>query len=178
MTLDKIIGQQVSDLGLEDAFADNEEILWQDRPVKGVLWNNEVIIGVGIGVLIATGAEKWLLKFSQAGSGAWSLDPTHVILGLLFALVSLAYPVYMRRNTWYTLTNRRAIITTKLPVLGKRFKGHAIAQDSKLEHKKGRLASVYFKEFRKYYGGKYPKTIKIGLENIKEGEIVYKKRVK
>lgn len=134
---------------------DDEMLIWQGRPVQGIL-RNPVHIGWGI-ALLALGI--WL------ATGGLS-----VILGLL-AMLTGGYFAYFhaiveknrRASAYYALTNQRAILAYSLRVLA-----YPVSSESKFTLKKGRFDTVLFATDQQYGTQRG-----IGFGHLENGDKVY-----
>lgn len=113
--------------GWEGFLAPGESILWQGMPDDGAVWSDIFWPGAVMGGVISVFALLWvvvtgLLVIGMLGEGAvllavWLAVFLLVGLALLaLGLFLIAGPVlwdaHLRRNTWYTLTDRTAFIAT------------------------------------------------------------------
>jgi hypothetical protein len=110
--------------GWEGILDEDEEILWQGRPVAGFDWS-EIISGNAIGGLLATGfGVFWTIMAITMMAEARSGPPLifrifFPLFGVFFVLAALRGVIkeplnsYRRqRGTFYTLSNRAAYIAT------------------------------------------------------------------
>jgi len=116
---------------------EDEMIIWQGRPVQGVL-RNPAHIGWGLALLVLG---FWLI-IGRVGS----LAVVGALLGLSLMLAG-GYLIYFhaiveknrRASTYYALTNQRAILAYSLRVLA-----YPILPQSRFTLKKGRFDTVLF----------------------------------
>ncbi|NOR64292.1 MAG: hypothetical protein GQ535_17625 [Rhodobacteraceae bacterium] len=143
---------------------EDEAIIWQGRPVQGVI-RNPVHIGWGI-VLLALGG--W---FMNGGGGPLS----GTALGLPLAITG-GYLVYFRAivekshraSAYYILTNQRAILAYSLRVLA-----YPILADSQFTLKKGRFDTVLFAADQQA-GKRTPARPRgLGFGHLENGDDVY-----
>jgi len=85
----------------------------------------------------------------------------------------VCWDAFKRRRTWYTLTDRRALIASDLPLQGRRLKSYAITAETTVELRPGTTPSIYFaKAQRRSRNGTGSEHI--GFERIAEGDRVYR----
>lgn len=159
--------------GWEGILDDDEEIRWQGRPDGAVVWKASHIFTGLFGLAFAGFALFWMIMASQAGGGFWAFGLIHFFVGLSIGIAPPFWNVYKRRNSWYTLTNRRALIATDLPLIGRKLKSYPISKGTVLEFNSGNPDSIIFaSERRRSKNGTY--KVKIGFERIVEGQQVYR----
>ena len=114
--------------GWEDILEDGETILWQNRPDGRVIWGEVFQFPSLFGLIFAGMAWGWLqgVRWISAGmTGGTDGLIVFEFVGALFMAVG-AYMVigrpivgaFVRRRTWYTLTDRAAYLATD--IFGKR----------------------------------------------------------
>ena len=105
--------------GWDDLLDTGEEILWQGRPDTALVFDANGLITSAFGIAFLLGALLWLdfALTHTAGLGVFSV--VFPLIGVLFTgvggyLVAGHYyaSAYRRRNTWYTLTTKRAYVAT------------------------------------------------------------------
>jgi hypothetical protein len=140
--------------GWEGILDPGERILWQGRPDGRIAVTGEGIVQSVFGVfflgfaLFWTGAAFWM----TAGSGT-PLDFLFPLFGLPFIAVGSylvfghwLWSAYARRHSWYTLTDRRAIIATAY--FGKKaLQSWPIAPDTRLDLIEGPPDTIWFAEW-------------------------------
>ncbi len=158
----------------ESILDDDETILWQGRPSAAVRFKVGNIIGMLGGLGFAGFALFWMIMASRSGGGFWMFGLIHFTVGLSIAFGAIFWNAFRRRFTWYTLTNKRAIIATDIPVKGRALKSYPIRHNTVLEYEPGRNSSIIFSEEvkRGSKGRRY--TVKIGFEEISDGDKVYR----
>jgi len=120
-------GDDPEPTGWAEFLAPGETILWQGVPDATPLWSDIFWPGVVLGGVVTAFALIWLgitgsLLIVVLGDGSFllalglSVFPLVGVALLAFGLFLIAGPVlwdvYLRRNTWYTLTDRTAFIAT------------------------------------------------------------------
>ncbi len=145
---------------------DGEEIIWQGRPVQGIL-RNPVHIGWGL-VLLALGL--WL-----AIGGFGPVSGAGAMLGLLFVLAG-GYLVFFhakveknrRADMHYAVTTQRAILA-----YGGRALGYPILPSFHITLKKGRYDVVYFAVERQLGVQSGSSLRRVGFGHLESGDEVY-----
>ena len=158
----------------DDILARGEHILWHGRPDGAIVIKAKNIIGALFGTAFAGFALFWMISASNSGGNFWMFGLLHFAVGIFIALPALFGGTFMRRHTWYTLTNKRAMIATDLPIKGKNLKTYPITKKNRLDFQEGTLATIYFaQETRRKKNRSY--KIDIGFERILDGQEVYDK---
>jgi len=151
----------------------DENIIWQGRPDGGFAVKIPNILMAIFGLFFAGFALFWMAIAFKANGWFWMFGLLHFSVGLGLVLYALFWPTYKRRHSWYTLTNRRALIAAKVPLKGKSLKSYPITTNSSLELIDGELASVNFaEEIKSGKNGSY--TVPIGFERLTDGREVYR----
>lgn len=150
-----------------------ETVLWQGPPDGKVVVTGRSIFMLFFGLSFAGFALFWMIIASQAGGGFWMFGLIHFSVGLGICFAATYWPAYRRRNSWYTLTNTRAMIASDLPVLGKKLDSYPITADTVLEFRDEALATINFATRRKRSNNGY-RTVPIGFERIENGREVYR----
>ena len=158
----------------EDILDKGEEILWQGRPDAAVHLRPSSIPTFVFGLFFAGFAVFWMVMAASSGGNFWMFGLIHFFVGLAVALSPFLWGPYKRRKTWYTLTNRRAIIATDLPLKGKQLRSFPITDDTVIDFSPGPLATISFAtETRRGSKGRHYQ-VPIGFELIRDGGEVFK----
>lgn len=158
--------------GWEGILDPGERILWQGRPVPGIVWRPQQMVTFLFGLAFAGFALFWMLMAATAGGFFWMFGLIHFGVGLALSFGPIVWPAYMRRHTWYTLTDRRAFIATDAPLLGRRLKSYPIERGTVLSYDAGNPATIHFAHvMRRTKNGSSRSDI--GFERIAEGPEVY-----
>lgn len=164
----------MTDMDEWDGILDEDEtILWQGRPGKAHFLNKSDLytVATGIGAL-AISALVVSNKQSEENM-LWLFAYLFFAMGAGIVLKGLFWRTFVRRYTWYTLTNRCAYIATHLPFLNKSLKSYPITEHSQLELIDGPMPSLNFAiETRRTDEGIHYKTI--GFERIPDAKDVYR----
>jgi hypothetical protein len=164
----------MSATGWEGILDTGEQIIWQGRPDDRFRWRPRDYLSLVFGIFFAGFALFWMSMAAQAGGFFWMFGLLHFSVGVGIAIGPPFWNLYKRRRSWYTLTERRAIIASDLPILGKKLKSYPITDDTVLEYDSGDPATIYFaRETRRGKNGTY--NVNIGFERIADGREVYAK---
>lgn len=157
--------------GWEGLLDEGEEILWQGRPDQAFHVKPGNIATIGFGAIFAGFALFWMIGASQAGGGFWMFGLIHFSVGLGIILWAIFGATYSRRNTWYTLTDRRAFIATDFLTKGRSLKSYPL-KGVTVDFKAGPPDTLYFatEERRGNKGRRY--TVPIGFERVEDGHAV------
>ncbi|WP_095588364.1 hypothetical protein [Actibacterium ureilyticum] len=124
---------------------EGEEILWQGQPDGGIYIHPSRWAAFGIGACFSA---IGVVLFVIAISGA---EPVIFLFAVLWTGISgyLAFsqsywPAHKRRHTFYTLTNRRAILGIALPRRRRTLKTYEITAESDYDYVPGPLGSIIF----------------------------------
>jgi len=145
---------------------DGETIVWQGRPVQGVLRNPAHII---------SGVAFLALGFWLVFGGEAPLSSSSAVLGLalLFAGGYVAYfhaivEKNRRADTFYAITNQRAIFAYSLRALA-----CPISPNSRIELKNGRFDTVIIAANRQIGASQGTIPRSIGFGHLENGQEVY-----
>lgn len=150
----------------------DETILWQGRPDGAIVFTPLNIVSLLFGLCFAGFALFGMVLASRAGGFLWTSILIPFSIGIGFAVVPLAWSPYRRRHSWYTLTNRRAIIATHMRMGGKTLHSLPITPNTALDFQDGDLVNLYFaSRIRQTENGTYEE--RFGFERITDGRTVY-----
>lgn len=131
-------------MGWQGILDDEESILWQGRPEKGIRWFDGDVSGTIMGIFMVCFALFWMFKAAESGTLMWIFGFLFLLVGGRQALAGNVIPAYIRSQTWYTLTNRRAIIATDMPVRGRRLTTVPITPDTLVTYEPASPGSILF----------------------------------
>ncbi|MBN8294264.1 hypothetical protein JI664_19990 [Rhodobacter sp. NTK016B] len=183
--------------GWESLLETGERILWQGRPGTGIIWRDigqaQSRIGLfvlGIVTMFLGAAPSILPPFSagwlQAGLSVtiWITTALVWLGALYFAIGRLVLDAWIRRGTWYTLTDRAAFVA--IEVFGRRMLRRYGTDDMRgiaLEKgARGRPGNVWFAQERFTYttrsgqgaaNRQHTEYQRVGFRRIAEAETVY-----
>ncbi len=119
-----------------------EKIVWQDRPDARISFAGRAPMQMIMGVFFTGFALFWIVQASWITShdGFPAFARFFPLFGIPFVLVGLKmlggdalWAAFVRRHTWYTLTNRRAFIATNVPMRGRTLKSYDIVPETDIE---------------------------------------------
>lgn len=158
--------------GWEENLEQGEEIRWQGRPDSTVKWWWHHYAGLAIGFALSFFALIWMIAATGQGGWFWTYGLLFFFTGVCVMFVPPYWPPYLHSKTWYTLTNKRALIATDLPILGRRVNFFPITPQSPVELGPKNSPSVFFaSRTRQSRHGKYEQSI--GFCVIEDAEHVY-----
>ncbi len=148
--------------------APGERILWQGAPQRGLYWGEHVATA-GIGGALA------LTMALLIGPEEPLLALAFVVLVAVAAAIPLLWGAFQRRHSFYTLTDRQAVVGLDLPVLGRRLRRYPLDKDRAIRIERGPLSHVFFLRRREGYHNRHQFT-EIGFKNLlpTEAEDVYR----
>ncbi len=183
--------------GWDDILDDGEEIAWQGRPDKAIIWADMLSFESLFGIFFGGFALFWIAGASAMIGGQASFGGNSGIGAVftffpLFGLPFLAIGLYMvvgrifwdahrRGRTWYTLTDRAAYIARD--TMGKRsLKRYAIAEMQPPNLQDGQPGTVIFAEEISTYrtssrngpGRTKTRVTPIGFRRIDDARAVYR----
>lgn len=149
-----------------------EHILWQGRPdTRFRLHWFDLVTGL-FGFLFAAFAAFWMVMAAQAGGVFWMFGLIHFSAGIAIMAGRPAGSWWMRRHSFYSLSNRRAFIASDYPLKGRVLRFWEIGPGSPIEFVEAATQTVNFAtEIRRGSKGATT-TRKIGFEGIQDGRRV------
>jgi hypothetical protein len=154
--------------GWEGVLHEGEEILWQGRPEPGVGLRPKHIFTILFGCAFSGFALIWMIMAATAGGYFWMFGLIHFTVGIGVILGPIFGPAYMRRKTWYTLTNQRAFIADITLFGQKRLKSYTINAETNVETEIGPLTTINFATVQRR-GKNRTYTVPIGFERLLDG---------
>ncbi|WP_417601145.1 hypothetical protein [Pararhodobacter oceanensis] len=180
--------------GWDGILNEGEEILWQGQPDHRVVWTDlispQTFMGLffcGFSAFWLTGVWAILGSMNQAGAIGlmFLLFPFVGIIffgtGLYMLGGRLFWDVYLRQNTWYTLTTEAAYIATA-PLGKRRLKRYTYPEMTRLNFEDDAPGTIWFAEELRSYrsrsksGGSRTRTARtpVGFRRIPEARTVYR----
>lgn len=123
---------------------DGERILWQGSPMPGIRIESEDLGEALMGVFVMCFALFWMWNAARDSVFLALFGTPFLIVGGRKALQGNVIAAYVRSRTWYTLTSRRAIIATDMPIRGRRLTSYPLTPDSVVELVDGDPGSILF----------------------------------
>jgi hypothetical protein len=157
-----------------DAILDTDEkILWQGRPDPAFHIDFGKALEMVFG-LFFWGFSIFWISMAAAMAGPFALFGLPFFgIGFYMVIGQHFWKTYLRRHTWYTLTNKRAFIATDLPVKGKSLKSWPVSANTPVDLTRGPPDTITFaRETRRGNNSNY--TVDIGFERIHNGADVYR----
>lgn len=148
-----------------------EDILWQGRPDQEFNLRRQPLGTILFGLAFTAFAAFWMYGAAQGGGFFWLFGLVHFSVGLFLAFGPPIRTQIARRNTWYTLTNRRALIATKTLRGERRLSSYVITDQMALNLIEGPPDSLHFafESLNTRFG---PRNRAIGFDDIPEGRRV------
>ncbi|MBT53981.1 MAG: aspartate carbamoyltransferase catalytic subunit [Mameliella sp.] len=150
-----------------------ETIRWQGRPDSGIHLRGRDYAVMAFGLLFGGFALVWMALVWSVGGSFWMFGLLHFAVGVAIVLWPLLGRPYLRRHTWYTLTNQRAFIAANVPLRGKTLKSYPISKDSPLTLEAGTLGSVFFAIERQQKSKSGYRDVRIGFEYIADAREIF-----
>ncbi|MEM6760396.1 MAG: aspartate carbamoyltransferase catalytic subunit, partial [Pseudomonadota bacterium] len=122
----------------------DERIIWQGAPKVRVKmeWNNAFEAPVA---LFFTGFSIfWMISASRGGGIFWMFGLLFFGVGMYQLVLVHFWKAHQRRNTHYTLTNKRGLIATDSNFNGRVLDSYPLTEASTVTLKDGALVSIYF----------------------------------
>lgn len=130
---------------------EDERILWQGRPDGGLRITPRLLPLSLFGVLFMTFAIFWIKMARISSEGVEGIERylplfgvPFLLLGFWFAIGVHIWIVYLRRHSFYTLTDQRGFIGYDLPLLGRKLESLPVEPDMIAIVERGALADVVF----------------------------------
>ncbi|WP_116132482.1 aspartate carbamoyltransferase catalytic subunit [Tropicimonas sp. IMCC34043] len=163
--------------GWQDILEPGETVLWQGRPDGRIAWSRFEPRRVLFGTLFTGFAIFWVTTAAMAGAGDGAMAVILPLFGLPFVVIGFRlaggdelWRAVLRRHSWYTLTDRRAFIATKM--FGRRgLQSWPVTPATILDLEDGPRATIWFAERRPRPGhGKGDR--RVGFVGIEDGAAV------
>ena len=160
--------------GWEGYLEPGERVLWQGRPRGGIDWRRFAGQRTVIGLVFMGFALFWVISAFRAGASGL-LGAVFPLFGLPFVWLGFRiaggeelWRAWLRRRSWYTLTDRRAMIATE--AFGRRgLESWPITAQSILEFEEGPPATIWFAERGRRGPGQTPADRRVGFVGIDDG---------
>lgn len=177
--------------GWEDILDPGESVLWQGCPDRGPSFRPQHPMQVVMGVFFVVFSTVWIKMAFWITSGfpddMGGLIDIFPYFGVLFLAVGLymvggfvLWNMLRLSHTTYTLTDRRAIIATDLPMQGRKLRSWTLTADTRLVLDDGDPGSVWFarrevrwRSDRSLHSVK-TQQMPVGFERIPQARNVYR----
>ena len=159
--------------GWEGILDPGERILWQGRPDQRFHVDGGDLFGAGFGLIFAGFAVFWMLMAARMDAPFWMFGLIHFSVGVGLVFKTILGPTLQRRQTWYTLTDRRAFIATDSARKGRRLQSYPIDPDIRISFFEGPPDTLHFaRETRTTDKGR-TYTVPLGFDRIADGHKVF-----
>ncbi|WP_226782965.1 aspartate carbamoyltransferase catalytic subunit [Oceaniglobus trochenteri] len=162
--------------GWDDILDDDEQILWQGAPDGGLHLTGGLALS-GFGLFFAGFAAFWMAGAASIGNSVGIIGMIFPLFGLPFLLIGLylvfgrfLWDAYVRRGTFYTLTDKRAYVATATAGQ-RRLQSYEISRDTPIELIQGPPDSIYFDTAPARTDRTTPRN-RIGFRYIQDGRRV------
>lgn len=155
--------------GILDA---DEHILWQGQPDSGFRLEWVDLVAGVFGLIFAGFAAVWMLLASTAGGFFWMFGLIHFSVGIGIMVARPIGSWWMRRHSFYSLSNKRAFIASDFPFRGRTLKSWEIGPGSPVELVDTDPQTVLFAAQTHHTAKGRTTTRKIGFEGIHDGRKV------
>ena len=162
-----------SHYGWEAILVPGERAVWNGRSDGAVVLTAKALLTAlaGFGIVIIL-----LFILILAASGPFILKVIIMIFLAkgVFLIFDPALSAYRRKRCFYVLTNKRAIIMTDFPFLGKKTISYPLVKETELEYDMKDPGSIHFKSKYKYILDSNSPRKWIGFERIPDAVQVYR----
>ncbi|WP_417838609.1 aspartate carbamoyltransferase catalytic subunit [Tritonibacter scottomollicae] len=160
--------------GWDGILEPGETVLWQGQPVPGFTLTARTTTMFVFG-LVFSGSAWFMITIMVSMDKVllWMLGLPFLAAGLSMIAGATVWPPYVQKYTWYTLTQKRAMIATAVPLLDRRLDTYPISTENEIALVDGALQTVYFATGVDRRDGQ-DVSFKIGFERISEGHKVYR----
>ena len=150
----------------------DERVIWQGAPdaTLRLAWTSigQPIVGVIFPIIAFSGFNLG----ETPGFANLIIPAIFSAVGLYELILIHPWKAYVRKNTFYTLTNKRAFIGMSLPFKGRTLESYPLSRDTQVTLRDGVRASIHFAE-RMKRTRRSEKAIPIGFEDLSDGRRVY-----
>lgn len=149
-----------------------EKLLWQGRPDGSAVWQRRHILPVLLGFGVACLGLIWIFLVSDGNIYTAAMGLILIVLGAFLGLAPPIMSSMVRKASWYSLSNKRAFIAMHRKSVGRKLAAYRIDPEFELLFDYKDPATIIFAiETRQPGNAAY--TVKIGFEQIRDGEKVY-----
>ena len=150
----------------------DEHIIWQGAPTPRLKleWDSPFhpfffLFFTGFSIF-------WMVLASGAGGVFWMFGLMFFAVGIYNLALVHFWKRYVRQNTFYSLTNKRAFIGTDNPFKGRTLDSYPLRADRTISYIDAALPSIHFAS-RTNSTNNGTTTIPIGFEDLADGRDVY-----
>lgn len=130
--------------GWQGILDSGERILWQGQPDRRFRVDFGNLRGVVPGFAITCFSLFWMYQAAKGSIFFAMFGLIFLFAGLRQFFGPIIMPAFLRSRSWYTLTDRRAIVATDLPFRGRRLTSYPIDRDTPVELVSGDPPSILF----------------------------------
>jgi hypothetical protein len=146
-----------------------ETVLWQGRPVTGLSWEDLNWPKGLMGLFFVGFSIFWMILAAQAGGFFWMFGLIFFFIGLRNSVGQILIEPWLRGETVYSLTNRRAFIATRGLIAGMGLKSFVISPRDTVKLIRGRTDSLFFDAEQEFGRQGHSFEIRVGFENLADG---------
>ncbi len=153
--------------------ARDEQILWQGQPSTKVRVKRVKVMEIAMAAFFVGFSIFWMNMAAKSGGVFWMLGLIFLGVGLWNLIGVHFQSASKRKSTFYTLTDRRAIIA--VDARGKRsLNSYPITPDTAISLIDGTLSDILFAQITTTHGkNQHVRTKRIGFEMIPNGREVF-----
>ncbi|WBU60512.1 aspartate carbamoyltransferase catalytic subunit [Paracoccus albus] len=130
--------------GWQGILEPGERILWQGEPDSRFRLEFKSLGGTFPALFFVCFSLFWMYQAAQGSIFFAMFGLFFLVIGLRDLLTPIFGPSFLRSRTWYTLTDRRAIVATDVPMRGRKLSSFPIDRDTPVEYVDGNPPSIYF----------------------------------
>ena len=137
-------GGAVGHPGWQGILDEGERILWQGQPDSRLRPDFGSLKQSLPALYMVLFSLFWMFQTARMGGIFPLFGLLFLFSGLWRLLKPTLWPSFLRSRTWYTLTDRRAIVATDVPLKGRSLTSYPIGRDTPVEYLPGDPPSVIF----------------------------------
>ncbi|WP_417249755.1 aspartate carbamoyltransferase catalytic subunit [Celeribacter sp.] len=142
--------------GWDDLLANDEQVLWQGQPDDTIHLSGRQVALMTFGALFAGFAYLYMRTAAQNAGPFWMFGLIHFAIGMYIALAPIVVRPYLRKRTWYSLTNRRAFIARDFPFIGRTLNALRITPNTVIEVNDANFGTIRFRAAARSLNGGRP----------------------
>lgn len=135
---------EVAAPGWQGILDSDERILWQGQPDRRLRIGFAELRRALPGVFFTGLSLFWMFSAARSSVMFALFGLLFLVIGLRKLVEPLFLPAYIRSRSWYTLTDRRAIVATDVALQGRRLVSYPIDAASPVEFVDGDPPSILF----------------------------------
>ena len=147
--------------------------MWQGRPGVGIQFNQTEYLMLFIAGCAFVAGVAWFYYVPRSEGALWWYGALFIVMPPILVLKTLHDNKTRRANSWYSLTNKRAVVSQQVRGKGLVHDSYPITAAMPLKLSKGNPPSLWFGErFQYRYKGR-DVTEDVGFVRIRDGVAVY-----